>query len=420
MLLAINGIWLHKCNNYMKILLINQTFAYSGGANVVCLNTGRILEQHGHEVVYLSQKALNNETTSSDKYFYEGPKNVVERFVFDYYNWRSKRQLKRLVQTEKLDIAHLHELGNISDSILPLLKKYKIPVILTVHDYHLVCPVSHFLDKYGNACEKCIDKRYSRCFINSCYKGSRWKSFLLTTQFLFRKKFYSPFEYFSGVVFVSNFSKNKNIEHDKRFGDINHKFIYNSAIDHTNENSISRGEYFIYFGRLSYEKGVEVLIKAFSEARGLKLKVVGSGPLENELKEISSNNTNIEFTGFKSGKELSDLIIHSSFVIVPSICYENNPMAVVEAYSYGKPVIGADSGAIPEIVTSNTGLLFKKNDVESLVNTLQVAESLDNEEYSSLSNGAKEFFKKHFSEEKYYTELMSFYNLVLNQYNRTR
>ena len=401
----------------MKVLLINQTFAYSGGANVVCLNTGRILEQQGHEVVYLSQQSQNNESTSSDKYFYDGPKNVVERFIFDYYNWRSKRMLKRLILAEKPDIAHIHELGNISDAILPLLRRFNIPVVLTVHDYHLVCPVSHFLDKYGNACEKCIDKHYHRCFKNSCYKGNRFKSFLLTTHFLFRKVFFPPFDYLSGVVFVSRFSQNKNIEHDRRFGDINHKFIYNSAIDHTEEGYICRGEYFLYFGRLSYEKGVGVLIKAFSKIHSLKLKVVGSGPMENELKRMAANWTNIEFTGFKSGKDLSDLISHSSFVIVPSICYENNPMAVVEAYSYGKPVIGADSGAIPEIVPSNTGLLFKKNNAESLVNTILTANSLGNEEYLSLSNGAKAFFKKHFSEAKYYEELMCFYNQILNQDN---
>jgi len=398
----------------MKVLLINQTFAHSGGANVVCLNTGRILEQYGQKVIYLSQKSQNNEPLGVDRYFYEAPRNVVERFIFDYYNWRSKKCLRKLVVAEKPDIAHIHELGNISDSILPVLKKHNIPVVLTVHDYHLVCPVSHFLDKYGNTCEKCIDKHFSKCIRYSCYKGSRLKSLLLTSQFLFRRKFYSPFNYLSGVVFVSRFSQNKNLEHEKKFCEIKHRIIYNSAIDHTNDNQISKGNYFLYFGRLSYEKGVDVLIRAFSKIHTLNLKVVGTGPLENQLKEMAADSTNIEFTGFKTGRELSDLISHSSFVIIPSVCYENNPMAIVEAYSFGKPVIGADSGAIPEIVTSSTGYLFKKNNVESLVNTLKDANSISEEDYNSLSNGAKLYFREHFSETRYYAELMSFYKLVLN------
>lgn len=397
----------------MKVLLINQTFAHSGGANVVCLNTGRILKQHGHEVVCLSQKFPNNEPTWSDKYFYEGPRNVAERFVFDYYNWRSKRCLKRLIKAEKPDVAHIHELGNISDSILTVLKKNNIPVIQTVHDYHFVCPVSHFLDKRGKACEKCIDKCYGRCIKNACYKGNRLKSFLLTTQFLFRRIFYSPFDYFSGVVFVSKFSQNKNIEHDNRFDKIRHKFIYNSAVDNTSVSKIIRGNYFLYFGRLSYEKGVDILIKAFLSTQNLKLKVVGSGPLEKQLKEMASNSANIEFTGYKTGQELSDLISHSSFVVVPSVCYENNPMAVVEAYSFNKPVIGADSGAIPEIVSSETGLLFEKNNVQSLVSAVLNADALNAEEYISLSNGAKNFFMEHFTDEKYYTELIDFYQQIL-------
>lgn len=399
----------------MKVLLINQTYAHSGGANVVCLNTGRILEEHGHKVVYLSQKSPSNEITWSDKYFYEGPRNVVERFLFDYYNWRSKRCLKKLLIAERPDIAHIHELGNISDAILPVLKKNKIPVILTVHDYHFVCPVSHFLDKNGNTCEKCIDKRYGRCIKNACYKGSHLKSMLLTTQFLFRRFLYSPFKYLSGVVFVSEFSQKKNIEHDNRFDTIKHKFIYNSAIDNTNEEDILGGNYFLYFGRLSYEKGVDVLIEAFLKTPNLKLKVVGSGPLEGQLKRISSGKTNIEFTGYKSGQELFDIINHSSFVIVPSVCFENNPMAVVEAYSFGKPVIGSNTGAIPEIVTSDTGLLFEKNDATSLVNTVLNAKAMTKKEYMALSKGAMSFFKEHFTDEKYYTELVAFYKQVLNQ-----
>jgi glycosyltransferase involved in cell wall biosynthesis len=124
----------------------------------------------------------------------------------------------------------------------------------------------------------------------------------------------------------------------------------------------------------------------------------------------------VSFLGYKSGNELWNLVLNSSFVVVPSEWYENNPLTILEAYSLGKPVIGAQIGGIPEILIDNeTGFLFKSGDLISLCNALLKAQQIDVEEYNNMSNKALSFAKSNFSEEIHYKKLISTYNKVIKQ-----
>ena len=123
---------------------------------------------------------------------------------------------------------------------------------------------------------------------------------------------------------------------------------------------------------------------------------------------------NVEFLGYKRGKELSDLVANAYYVVVPSEWYENNPMTIIESYSVGTPVIGANIGGIPEIIVNGrTGFLFESGDVEDLESTIKCATSLSDAEYSRLSEGALEFAHDNFSLDSYIPRLISFYNKFL-------
>jgi glycosyltransferase involved in cell wall biosynthesis len=169
----------------------------------------------------------------------------------------------------------------------------------------------------------------------------------------------------------------------------------------------------LYYGRLSREKGLLTLLNAFKELPELNLKIVGNGNL---MSSLEMNKTpNIELVSFKSGKELHDIIQNSSFVIVPSECFENNPMAIVESFALGKPVIGANLGGIPEVIENKkTGFLFKSTDWKSLVEIVKESSQLSLEKYVELSNQAFNFASEKFSPEIYYDQLMKIYNEVLH------
>ena len=183
--------------------------------------------------------------------------------------------------------------------------------------------------------------------------------------------------------------------------------------------SRGRGEYYLFFGRLSYEKGIKTLIEAFTALNGPKLKIVGTGPEEEMLKAYVAEHHSedkIEFVGYRSGDELKELIRDASFVIVPSECYENNPMTIIEAYSAGVPVIGAHIGGIPEIIDENhTGLLFPSGDVQGLKEAITKAESLSEEEYAEMSGAARKFAAENFSEEQSYKRIITLYQEIIKQ-----
>ena len=124
---------------------------------------------------------------------------------------------------------------------------------------------------------------------------------------------------------------------------------------------------------------------------------------------------NVEFLGFKKGEELQSLIQNASYVIVPSECYENNPMSIIEAYMNGTPVIGSRLGGIPELIVENkTGYTFQSKSTENLKDVIEKACSITAEEYTRMSAAAKRFALENFSEESHYNQLMKNYQLVID------
>jgi len=174
-----------------------------------------------------------------------------------------------------------------------------------------------------------------------------------------------------------------------------------------------QGEYFLFFGRLSREKGILTLIESALNSN-IKLKILGTGALFNQIKEQETDN--IELVGFKQGEELIQIIRNASFIIIPSEWYENNPMSVIEAYAFGKPVIGADIGGISEIIIPNeTGFLFKSKNKNDLKEKLQIANNLTNKEYEYMGKNARTFAETFFNPENQITNLINIYNELINE-----
>ncbi|WP_075342093.1 glycosyltransferase family 4 protein [Tenacibaculum agarivorans] len=398
----------------MRILLINNTHYIGGGADRVYINTGSLLEKNGHTVLYFSTQSEKNIQSKYAKYFVSKQNNREVSFtdklkgVKNYlYNKEVESKLSRLIQEEKPDIAHLHLFyGGLSSAVLKVLRENNIPIVQTVHDYRLLCPANAFLNSKNEICERCKPKKYYNCTLNRCSGGNIFYSSILSVEGYFRKYLYDPLDYINHFVFVSDFSRKKHIDFDKRYREKS-SHLYNFT--HLQEKPIvERENYFLFFGRLSNEKGVHTLIEAAQEV-GVNLKVVGDGPIKEEL-EINNVNEKISFLGHKSGQELIDLIKKASFIIVPSEWYENNPMTIIESYALGKPVIGAKIGGIPEIIIENkTGFLFESRSKETLKQVIEKAKKMSDQDYLEMSEGARKFAESNFSEEKNYDHLISVY-----------
>lgn len=175
-----------------------------------------------------------------------------------------------------------------------------------------------------------------------------------------------------------------------------------------------QGDYILFFGRISEEKGLRTLLNVMKQLPDVKLKIAGTGPL---LEILSSDApANVEFLGFKKGLELQELIQNASFVVVPSEWYENNPLAIIESFMAGTPVIGSDIGGIPELVADGkTGYIFHPKSCEELKDAIMRAWSLPEGKYKQMSDEAKRFAIDNFSEDNHYNRLMENYQLVINK-----
>lgn len=410
----------------MKILLIDVYHYNKGGAETVCFNTGKMLEDNGHEVIYFTLKWNKNLPSKFEKYFPESKetrkglfRQVINLRNYFYYPDAAKK-LEQLILNEKPDIAHIHLMwGQISPSIFPILKKYHIPIIFTVHDYRMVCPAYSFKDGKGRICEACTGKHFYRCFTHKCTKGSYFLSIFMAAEMYFRNKYFNPNNYIDGLLYVSDFARKKHEQYMPTFKNKPNIVLHNFSTSIADSGRYVSDKYFLFLGRLSEEKGIITLMNAMKENPKSRLKIVGSGPLEDKLKEYKKQNklNNIEFLGYKSGEELTNLKKQAYFVIVPSECYENNPMAIIESYAEGVPAIGSRIGGIPEIIEEGkTGYTFTPHNYKELAALIKNASNLTKDEYLTMSNNTIEFALKDMSKESYYNKLMPFYKHIIDIY----
>lgn len=407
----------------MKVLQIDKYFYLKGGAETVFFNTIDLLEENGHQVIPFCLNSIKNRPSVYNEYFVNYPElsessilTKIKKAPAFLYNLESAKKLEQLILKEKPDIAHIHLLFNgISVSILPILRKYKIPIIMTAHDYRLICPAYTFTNGKQELCEKCKEsKQYWRCIINKCSKRNLTNSILLSLDTYFRESFYPPVELIDKFIFVSKFSQNKHVEaNDIYEKKSTHLYNFTPIVKDSN---IIKEKYLLYFGRISEEKGISTLIKAMTAFPDIQLKIAGTGPL---LQELSKNKAdNITFLGFKEGQELKELISKAIFVVVPSEWYENNPLTIIESMTLGTPVIGSNIGGIPELINKNvTGYLFSPGSVDELTEAIKSAITLNSDKYQQMIEATQHYAFNNFSKKAHYVRLMDIYKSTIENYS---
>lgn len=411
----------------MKVLQINNCHFPRGGADVVYLNTGNLLEKNGNEVYYFSIKNELNEKNNFNKYFVDEVnflrlslfKKILNFFRF-FYSVESSLKLSKLLNDFSPDIAHVHLYkGGLTPSILKVLKQEKIPILITLHDYGLLDPHNLLLDGNLKISERCINGSAFNCVKDKSNRNSYLLSLVSTLEYIFHINFYPFSEYFDTIVCVSKFSKNLHLKSHKFNLSIDHLYNFSPLANILFETQKNNSEYILYFGRLSKEKGIKTLIKAVEKIdHKIVLKIVGTGILKDELENYIKNNNinNITLLGFKKGIELHDLIKKSKYVIVPSEWYENNPMTVIESYCFGVPVIGSRIGGIPEIIEEGkTGFTYEMGNIDDLVRVLKKGINLNECDYLKLKNNARNFAKNNFSPANHYKELIKLYSKTINK-----
>ncbi len=368
----------------MKILAVNKFFYIKGGSETYYFGLKDALEENGHTVIPFSMKDERNFKTEYEEYFINNIEYMNNNIVAKIknaskiiFNFNAEKNIEKLIKVTNPEIAHLHIFQHqLSPSILYPLKRKKIPVVYTVHDLKSVCLNYKMFNSKG-ICEECKGEKYYKCFTNKCVKNSKVFSLVNVIEGYLHELLKS-YELIDMFITPSNFYKEKLIEFGMPREKVVHIPNFISAVEF--EPKYEYEDYFVYVGRLSEEKGILTLIKAMKEVYKSKLIIVGTGPLENDLRNYAKKNAivNVEFAGFKSGHELKELIRNSKFMVIPSEWYENGPMSMLECMAYGKAIVGADIGGIPEMLIYENGVKFESGNEIDLTN--KIMELLQDEE----------------------------------------
>jgi len=403
----------------MKVVFANNYYYLRGGSERVMFDEMVALNHLGNEVVPFSRSYSNNFQTIYDKYFlpvvdYES-QNIVSkvRFALDIvYSNSMKKQFCCLLDNEKPSLVHGHNIySGLTYSIVDAAKSRSIPFVLTLHDLKLACP-SYLMLNQGEICERCGTGSFWNCTVQRCHKESLPASLVITAEAYFNKLF-GKYNWISRFICPSKFLLEKlavaGIPREKLF------YLNNALNPATYEVNFDNSGYAFFAGRLSNEKGVLTLLKAFKNL-SIPLRIAGTGPIEEKCRKyVAINEMNhVKFEGYCQGDKLNDLFRQAAFLVVPSECYENAPMSILEAFAYGKPVIGSNLGGIPEqVVHDETGLLFKPGDAEALADAVMDLAD-DPLKVKSMGRAARRRIETVFSAECHTKKLLEIYHDVAN------
>ncbi|MGD0883707.1 MAG: glycosyltransferase family 4 protein [Thermodesulfovibrionales bacterium] len=403
----------------MKVLFINKFFFLNGGSEAVLFRERDFLVNHGHHVIDFSMRHQDNLPSDYSEYFvssvdyhekkrtlYGAAKEAV-KFV---HNQEAIRNISRILAREKPQIAHLHNIYHqITPSVIPALKKAGVKVILTLHDYKLLCP-SYYMLANGSICSECAGRHFYHAALRRCQDGSLSTSILLAAEAYWHKVFkhYEMVDLFLAPSrFIADLMAQNRIDRKKIV-------VLPNGID-TTEYKPSRIDknYILFFGRISKVKGINTLLSAYKGlTRKLPLRIVGSGPYKEKLQ---MQHPDVEFIGYKSGDELKQLIAEASFSVVPSEWYENCSMSVLESMACGKPVIGSNIGGIPEQIADGTsGFLFEHSNADDLGK--KMARLIQNKELRrDMGEAGRKIIERKYSLVEHCNKLAGIYEELINQ-----
>ena len=394
----------------MRVLIVNKFYYPRGGDCMASLNLEELLKGKGHEVAFFSMRYSENIHSDFEEYFVSevnfsaGIKDKLKA-AERIFGWGDiKKSFAKILNDFKPEIVHLQNIHSyISPVVAKMAKDFGCRVAWTLHDYKLLCP-SYACLRNGKPCELCYTNKY-QVIKKRCMKGSLTASVLayLEAKKWSRKElekyvdvFICPSEFLASKMRQGGFSAEKLI------------VISNFVANHMKGLSLSREDCYCYIGRLSKEKGVETLLRVASELP-YKLKLAGDGPLAEQLKSQYALNDNIEFLGKINSKQVSGLLSTTLFSVMPSECYDNNPLGVIESLFAGTPVLGANIGGIPELINTENGMLFESGDATDLK---QKIERMFRASFCHEKIQVSSLLR--FSAERYYEELMKVYKIVFN------
>lgn len=404
-----------------RVLQVDKFLRRFGGAAGYMLDLGDLLRSRGHQVEYFSADHPDNLPSTYQELFphveeYDPPPDGLSARVRSaasmFWSLRAEQSMEAVLDDFRPDVVHLHNIYHqLSPSILKPIQARGIPMVMTLHDFKLVCPTYRFHD--GRApCEACLGGGFHHAVIRRCKSGSVINSAVVASETAFHRLIgaYEPVDRF---ICPSRFLFEKLVQGGYRSSHLIH--IPNFTGVPVATDPPTQGTAVLSVGRLSQEKGIDTLIRACAIPPARRLRIAGDGPLSDELRSLANRlaPATTAFLGQLDSESVLTEIDTARVVAFPARGYENMPLAIIEAMARGVPVVVTDIGGSPELVSGErTGMCAPPDDPISLRRAI---DRLDDDALATrLGRAGIDVVQKKYSPDVHVTQIEGLYEQLVS------
>jgi len=379
----------------MRVLQVHNFYQQAGGEDRVFAAEYDLLTARGHQV---TQYTAHNDSLAD--------LSAAPMAVRTIWNRTAYREIRSRIRAESIELVHAHNtFPIISPAVYYAARAESVPVVQTLHNYRLLCPAATFF-RAGAVCEQCLGKRVPYpAIVHRCYRRSAGASFVAAAMLAGHRAAGTWNTKIDAYVALTAFSKNKFVEGGLPACRIHIKpgFAEDPGCGG------GTGGYALFLGRLTEEKGVAMLCRAWSELAGaIPLKIAGEGPLKSSLQGLPG----IEYLGQCARPQVLELLKQAAFLVVPSLWYESFGMVIVEALACGTPVIASALGSPNELIEDGVnGFRFAPGDIAAL---LRCVENIS-KNHARLRSGARACYEQNYTAARNYDILMQIYSAAARQ-----
>lgn len=381
----------------MKIIVAHNRYHYRGGEDTVVDAEVSLLREHGHEVMLYSRD--NNELSNM---------HAANAALAAIWSHQTEKDIAQLSRSFAPDLIHAHNtFPLISPSLYGIAAQLGIPVVQTLHNFRLLCPQAMLLRK-GRACEDCVGHLPWRAVVHRCYRQSYSQTAVSATMLAVHRWRGTWRKEVSRYIVLNQLCRDKFTSGGLPAERLRIKpnFVESSRVPQWEKRKGG-----IFIGRLSTEKGLEILASAMTRLPQCRIDVYGKGPLQAFVEQAPG----LRYGGFQSPSQLKERLYGAAFALVPSTGVESFGLVAIEAFACGTPVIGTRHGGLAELVEhGKTGLLVTPGDAAELASAISWAEA-NPAAMHEMGRAARAEYLARYTPEHNYDILLSIYKEAINE-----
>jgi glycosyltransferase involved in cell wall biosynthesis len=384
----------------LRILVVHNRYQIRGGEDECFEAEVKLLGDRGHQV---DRHEVHNDSVDTT--------NKLKVALQTTWSTPAYHALKQRLQQQDYDLIHVHNFFPLlSPAIYYAARSSRVPIVQTLHNYRLLCPSGTFF-REGKVCEQCLGQVPIPSVIHGCYRQSRTATAAVATMLTVHRAL-GTWNRVDRFIALTEFARDKLVAGGLPAEKIVLKpnFVPDPGI------GTGQGGYVLFVGRLSAEKGVELLLDAWRQLEGkVPLKLVGDGPLAAEVKAASQSIPGVEWLGRQPSERVYALMKDAMMLMFPSEWYEGLPRTVIESFAVGTPVLAANLGSMQQLVHPQVnGLQFRPSDVGDLIH--QLLWMLTHQQaLPEMRQAARDEFLRKYTEEVNYQKLLEIYQSVQPQ-----